>query len=226
MKVEYSPSETLYRLSAAERDEYANWLDIVLITSEPEDVTGTIFIDNFVQDDKFHRFASGGLVSAIKRRLPYDGHVLSDVVIEKDEIHEANAAKGIYFDVSDPKIGEYFTMYEAQLIQEGYSDPRYNGRMFLCATPPNDEDGRYSVQLLRSLHRGIPSRTGSDLISYTLPPDKDIIEAKIAVDPKDIVLGQILSRPFKPDELAVNSLKIHAQFISKTLGIDPPDFIA
>lgn len=226
MKMKHSPSETLYSLSTAERDEYTHWLDMVLATSEPEDVTDRFFVDNFVQDDKFHRFASGGLVSATKRRIPYDSCTLSDVVIEEGEIYETNAAKGIYFDVSDPKIGEFFTMYEAHLIQEGYSDPRYNGRMFLYATPPNDEDGKYSIQLLRSLHREIPSRTGSDLISYVLPPDKDIIEAKIAIDPEDVIFGHVSPRPFKPDELAVNSLKIHVQFISKTLGMDPPDFIA
>ena len=225
MKINVSPEGTVYGLTANENDEFTHWVDTVIATSEPEDVTGTIFVDNFVRDDKLHQLSANGLVSAIKRRISYDDFDLTDVVIEEGAIRETNAAKGIFFDVSDPKAGKYYTTYEAQLINQGFIDPRYSGNMVIAATPPHKKDAAYAFTVNRGLRSVIPSRTGSDMISYVMPSGKNVVEAKIAVDPEDIVRGQILPRPFRPNELNVNSLQVHAHLISRTLGINPPDFL-
>jgi|GEM_PF-5070459 len=225
MRVTNSAAETRYVLSPDESRQFSDWVDEIQTVSEPVDRTDTFFVDDFVREDAFRYLSQDGRVSAITRRIPRGDVALTDVVIEAGEIFETNAAKGIYIATNQSEARDYDTSYEAQLMREGYIHPRYNGNLFLTFWLPNGGGG-YRMSLLRSLHRTIDSRTGSDMIQYTIETNKNVIDAKIALDPEDIILGGVTPRPLRDTDLRTNGLSHHARYISEVLGISPPTFLA
>lgn len=228
MKLILTNSESIYRLNPGDGHALTDWLSLVIAATEPEDVTGTIFHDNFVDDDKLKRLTSNGLVSALVQRFPYDERVLSDFVIENQEIEETNSSKGIFFEVSNPTLETGYATYDAMFIHENFKHPRYSSRLYINYTPPHKESVVHNFGVRRSLHRAIPSKTGYDFISYVIDTYGygDTIQAAIAKDPDDIKLGHVEPRPLVESDLEENSLYRHAMYLAEVTGIPQPDFLA
>lgn len=138
MEIILSDTKSSYNLDATEKQEFNHWLDRVVLASDPEDLTGTIFIDNFVQPEKAHRLTASGLVTAIVQRHPYRNTQtdVSDFVIENDDVHETNAKAGIYFDVSSPEIDQGFPIFEIMFRDEVFEYPRYSGVTYATLITP------------------------------------------------------------------------------------------
>lgn len=226
MKFTTDTNASRYELSPSEHDELAGWLDEVIVLSQPEDVTGEFFIMNFIMDEKYLAVSSLGKVAATMTKVPYVATELTDVIIEKGEIFEANAEKGIYFDTSVPEPGNFYTEYTMELRHNDFVDTRYTSRASLSIHPPAPKDDRYYFSVRRSIAPTIRTKIGEDTIDYKIETDSNVLSAKIASDPVDVPGGLVTPRPLTPEDMKTNSLQVHAKFISEVVGISVPEFLS
>lgn len=216
-----------YSVSSDEKDQLTNWLDMVLVASNAEDLTGQVFVANFVDDDKVQQTPAGSVV-AITQRMPLSGGSspdnLTDVVIEHDEIWEGNAQAGIFFDVATPELDNSVATYTMELRHDEFTHERYSNRMFVKATLPNPESSNYTLEIEPWLRQSVkPNRLGFDVIRYTILDEADAIGVEMISDPTDVIHGRARFRPLDQHDAELYSLLGHVQFVSTVLGVEVPE---
>lgn len=228
MEIRLEDEGTTYIVSSEEQSHLLHWLDRVIMSTEPEDVTGKFFIDDFANPEKEKQLSEGtSVISVVSKRSYPEFSKSTDIIIENGEIIESNSEKGILLGIDNPNIaeGEGYPVYMIDFVKQNHDDARYSGRVHAELIPPHPRAANYYLRLMLNLNQNITSKIGGDIVTYDIDVDSGVIGVQFVEDPTDIQRGMVIPRGLTSSDLENHSLHNHVCFIAEVVGIEPPAFL-